>query len=304
MMRKMNKGMTLVALIVTIIVLLILAGITLNLVQGQNGVLTRAEDAVGRHYIGEETEKIEIAYKTAEIDERIAGRNFSFTEKREILKNEIKEPSNVEVNPYAGNEGSSKAAVVFPDTGDVYVIDFTTGKVKLIGKQDESIPVSEIEESDIKWDTESNNTDDGWTNQDVKTTISLGENLNEDAYEIYWTRTPDDESSYVEYNGEEIVSIENQVYTGEKVEPEIVIKDGENIVPNTEYTVGYSNNIKPGIANVTIKNVDGGNYIVETTELTFVIIEPGTVDYIEPKTPNANNAKVTETPEEVIAKIN
>ena len=102
----------------------------------------------------------------------------------------------------------------------------------------------------------------------------------------------------------EIVSIENQVYTGEKVEPEIVIKDGENIVPNTEYTVEYSNNIKPGIANVTIKNVDGGNYIVETTELTFVIIEPGTVDYIEPKTPNANNAKVTETPEEVIAKIN
>ncbi len=102
----------------------------------------------------------------------------------------------------------------------------------------------------------------------------------------------------------EIVTIENQVYTEEKVEPEIVIKDGEHIVPNTEYTVEYSNNVKPGIANVEIKNVDGGNYIIETTELTFVIIEPGTVDYIEPETPNANNAKVTETPEEVIAKIN
>lgn len=101
----------------------------------------------------------------------------------------------------------------------------------------------------------------------------------------------------------EIVSIENQVYTGEKVEPEIVIKDGDKIVPNTEYTVKYSNNVKPGTAKVTITNVEGGNYIIETTELTFVIIDPGKVEFVETETSNANNAKVNESPEEVIAKI-
>ncbi len=100
------------------------------------------------------------------------------------------------------------------------------------------------------------------------------------------------------------VSIENQIYTKEKVEPEIVIKDGDRIVPKTEYTVEYSNNIKPGIANVVIKNAEGGNYIIETTELTFVIIEPGTVKYIKSKSSNANNAKVIEKPDEIIAKIN
>lgn len=40
-----NKGITLVALVVTIVVLLILAGISLNLVLGQNGIITRAQEA-------------------------------------------------------------------------------------------------------------------------------------------------------------------------------------------------------------------------------------------------------------------
>ena len=42
---KGNKGITLVALVVTIVVLLILAGISLNLVLGQNGIISRAQDA-------------------------------------------------------------------------------------------------------------------------------------------------------------------------------------------------------------------------------------------------------------------
>ncbi len=44
-LKKGNKGITLVALVVTIVVLLILAGISLNLVLGQNGIISRAQDA-------------------------------------------------------------------------------------------------------------------------------------------------------------------------------------------------------------------------------------------------------------------
>lgn len=39
-----NKGVTLVALIVTIVVLLILAGVSINLIVGKNGIVTRAVD--------------------------------------------------------------------------------------------------------------------------------------------------------------------------------------------------------------------------------------------------------------------
>ncbi len=43
-MKKQN-GITLVALVVTIVVLLILAGVSISLVMGQNGVVKKAQDA-------------------------------------------------------------------------------------------------------------------------------------------------------------------------------------------------------------------------------------------------------------------
>ena len=44
-MLKGQKGITLVALVVTIVVLIILAGVSISLVLGQNGVVTRAKEA-------------------------------------------------------------------------------------------------------------------------------------------------------------------------------------------------------------------------------------------------------------------
>ena len=53
-MKKEEKGITLVALVVTIVVLLILAGISLNLVIGNEGILTRSKDAADKY--GKQTE--------------------------------------------------------------------------------------------------------------------------------------------------------------------------------------------------------------------------------------------------------
>ena len=44
-MLKNKKGITLVALVVTIVVLLILAGVSINLVLGNNGIIAKAKDA-------------------------------------------------------------------------------------------------------------------------------------------------------------------------------------------------------------------------------------------------------------------
>lgn len=44
-MLKAEKGITLVALVVTIIVLLILASVSISLVLGDNGIITRAREA-------------------------------------------------------------------------------------------------------------------------------------------------------------------------------------------------------------------------------------------------------------------
>lgn len=47
-MLKSNKGVTLVALVITIIVLLILAGVSISLVVGDNGVLSNATNAADK----------------------------------------------------------------------------------------------------------------------------------------------------------------------------------------------------------------------------------------------------------------
>ena len=44
-MLKKQKGITLVALVITMVVLLILAGVSINLVLGDNGIVKKAQEA-------------------------------------------------------------------------------------------------------------------------------------------------------------------------------------------------------------------------------------------------------------------
>lgn len=58
---KQENGITLIALVVTIIVLLILAGITLSLVSGENGILKRATNSVEENDKATAQEELELA---------------------------------------------------------------------------------------------------------------------------------------------------------------------------------------------------------------------------------------------------
>ena len=56
------------------------------------------------------------------------------------------------------------------------------------------------------------------------------------------------------------------IYNGKDIEPsDITFKDGEDVIPDTEYTKGFENNKDAGTAKVTITNTEGGNYIVNGT---------------------------------------
>ncbi len=57
--QKMSQGITLIALVVTIIVLLILAGITVAMLTGENGILLRTKDAKENSEIAKEKEIVE-----------------------------------------------------------------------------------------------------------------------------------------------------------------------------------------------------------------------------------------------------
>ena len=64
------------------------------------------------------------------------------------------------------------------------------------------------------------------------------------------------------------------VYDGSAKEPAVTVKDGETVIPETEYTVGYSDNTAVGIATVTITDKEGGNYSVSGSA-SFVIFVKG-----------------------------
>ena len=65
---KNNKGITLIALVITIIVLLILAGISIAMLTGNNGLLTKANDAKSETSKAEVIERINMELNAAYAD--------------------------------------------------------------------------------------------------------------------------------------------------------------------------------------------------------------------------------------------
>lgn len=60
-------------------------------------------------------------------------------------------------------------------------------------------------------------------------------------------------------------------YTGDALEPAVTLKDGDAVIPEGEYTAEYSNNTNAGTGRVTIKDVEGGNYIITSISRDFPI---------------------------------
>ena len=70
---KNNKGITLVALVVTIVVLLILAGVSINLVLGDNGIITKAKEAQRKSAEASQNDLIGMNELAQQLEEQING---------------------------------------------------------------------------------------------------------------------------------------------------------------------------------------------------------------------------------------
>lgn len=72
-MKKGNKGITLISLIVTIIIMLILAGVAINFAIGENGIFKLAENAGEKYENVSKKEEIDIAKLNNQIEGYISG---------------------------------------------------------------------------------------------------------------------------------------------------------------------------------------------------------------------------------------
>ena len=91
---KSNFAITLIALIITIIVLLILAGVTLNMVMGENGIFGKANNAKDKTEVAQYEEELRICVLELQADAAANGTTFNMDTIKEKFLEKVKEVEN------------------------------------------------------------------------------------------------------------------------------------------------------------------------------------------------------------------
>ena len=120
-LKKQVKGITLIALVVTIIVLLILAGIALNLTIGQNGIFSRAQTAAN-------------TWRNAETNEQ-------------LVMGELEDWMDGYMNGNGGNQGGGDDTTTIVDT-----VPIPDGFYYAGGSKDTGLVISDDPDDEIAWD--------------------------------------------------------------------------------------------------------------------------------------------------------
>ena len=84
-MVRNSKGITLIALVITIIVLLILAGVSLNLIMGEEGILGKATTAVDKTEKARMKEELEMQIMDIQMEQTGQGNKLTL----EFLKDKL-----------------------------------------------------------------------------------------------------------------------------------------------------------------------------------------------------------------------
>ena len=126
MVEKNTKGITLIALVITIIILLILAGISIAMLSGENGILTKSSTAKEETIIKNYQEQLGIIWMGVKVE----NTNTS-TLNGEILKqvkDEIEKDSNFE-----GATVEIIDDIIEVTTKEGYIFHIIDGKVEYVG---------------------------------------------------------------------------------------------------------------------------------------------------------------------------
>ena len=213
---KTSKGITLISLVVTIIILLILAGISIGMLSGDNGILGQAGNAKTQTDIAEEKEIIDLAVvhamgksKYGDIDETY------FT-------------SELEKNNATVTKSGSKYKVSF-SSGRQYSVD-QDGNVK--EKNPNAMEISELNENASTYF--------GW---DV---INYAETLPEDLQDTKWQLFYAGKLDETDENEEERIYIISKGYIKYDLLPS---KDGLKTIKqiNSNYATTFDNSTPSGI---------------------------------------------------------
>lgn len=147
-MKQENKGITLIALVITIIVLLILVGITISTLTGENGILRKANTAKNKNTEIGLKEQIEMAIMASRVNENISI-NLNELE-NELSKIEHVTKGNIEK---LGNDGKLPWLVTAENYQYQILEDGTVETVKngiVLSKTQITLPVGGTDTLEVK----------------------------------------------------------------------------------------------------------------------------------------------------------
>ena len=116
---KKERGITLIALVITIIVLLILAGVSIAMLTGDNGILTQAKEAKEANIAGTEKEQIKLAMQSLKMKKQ--ADNVSTIVTADELQNQLIADGAKNVTVEAGENGS--LVVKYADSKNEYTVN-------------------------------------------------------------------------------------------------------------------------------------------------------------------------------------
>ena len=105
---KQEKAITLIALVITVIVLLILAGVSIAMLTGDNGIITQAQKAKEKTEQASDEEGIQLAIMSASMNDNGYTENLDETSLRNKLENQFGDEK-IDLNP---NEDGSFIVIV------------------------------------------------------------------------------------------------------------------------------------------------------------------------------------------------
>ena len=122
---KLNsKGITLIALVITIIILIILEGVIINLILGENGIIKKAKEAEHKQTVGRLLEKLELLKGPIQIDEHTVNLD-NYLEKLDDFTEEYK-------IKYVDKVDENNAYVVLEEKYRFLIKDTEDGNVEII----------------------------------------------------------------------------------------------------------------------------------------------------------------------------
>ena len=137
-----NKAITLIALVITIIVLIILAGVTINLTLGQNGLFTRAKTAREEYSTAEAKEKLEQEILNVQIQAVQEGKDFNLKYlKEKIAKTKYEITLDDDENP---------TIAVIKEIGSNYYLTVDS-KLKVTKVEEQQPKPQYVKFSDLTW---------------------------------------------------------------------------------------------------------------------------------------------------------